>query len=211
MTARDSHSGVGMSTPSRSHGSRSRTGFLWLVCGLTLPWLSGCAPATPETALDESQALRLENLEGVLETAHEKFTALAEAMPDSAMAWRPMDGVRSSAEVYAHVAADNYYVPALMGWTAPVATGVTSDVATFRAYQERSMSREELLSAVDASFSFLRGAMRESAEDLDREVVLGSPTTVGDVWVRAVVHLHEHLGQSIAYARANGVVPPWSG
>jgi hypothetical protein len=23
-------------------------------------------------------------------------------------------------------------------------------------------------------------------------------------------HLHEHLGQSIAYARMNAVVPPWS-
>jgi uncharacterized damage-inducible protein DinB len=23
-------------------------------------------------------------------------------------------------------------------------------------------------------------------------------------------HMHEHLGQAIAYARVNGVVPPWS-
>ena len=37
-----------------------------------------------------------------------------------------------------------------------------------------------------------------------------SETTVGDVWIRAVVHLHEHLGQGIAYARSNEVVPPWS-
>ena len=49
-----------------------------------------------------------------------------------------------------------------------------------------------------------------SGGELDREVVLGTPTTVGDVWIRAVVHLHEHLGQSIAYARSNEVVPPWS-
>jgi hypothetical protein len=173
--------------------------------------MAACTAPAPETAQEEGHDLRFHDLERVVETAHEKFTALAASMPDSAMAWRPMEGVRSPAEVYAHVAADNYYVPALMGWPAPAATGVTSDVTTFRAYQERAMSREELLAAVDASFDFLRAAMRESAEDLDREVVLGSPTTVGDVWIRAIVHLHEHLGQSIAYARANGVVPPWSG
>ena len=46
--------------------------------------------------------------------------------------------------------------------------------------------------------------------ELDRVVELGRPTTVGAVWVEAVVHLHEHLGQSIAYARVNEVVPPWS-
>ena len=56
-----------------------------------------------------------------------------------------------------------------------------------------------------------RQAIEESAGELDRPVSLrGSPTTVGDIWIRAVVHLHEHLGQSIAYARSNGVVPPWS-
>ena len=38
----------------------------------------------------------------------------------------------------------------------------------------------------------------------------------GQDWTRqramvlTVTHLHEHLGQSIAYARMNHVVPPWS-
>ena len=65
--------------------------------------------------------------------------------------------------------------------------------------------------AIAARFSvFFLDAMASSGGELDREVVLGTPTTVGDVWIRAVVHLHEHLGQSIAYARSNEVVPPWS-
>jgi hypothetical protein len=109
------------------------------------------------------------------------------------------------------VAADNWFVPALMGWEPPPETEVTSDAATFRAYQERDMSRTEMLEVLDASFVFLRDAMRESAGELQRPVTLGGePTTVGDIWIRASVHLHEHLGQSIAYARANEVVPPWS-
>jgi hypothetical protein len=28
--------------------------------------------------------------------------------------------------------------------------------------------------------------------------------------MRILVHMHEHLGQSIAYARMNGITPPWS-
>ena len=35
------------------------------------------------------------------------------------------------------------------------------------------------------------------------------PTRQG-FWILATTHLHEHLGQAIAYARSNGVVPPWS-
>lgn len=165
---------------------------------------------TTSSVDDAARDLQLVNLERVVGIAHDKFTALAEAMPEDDLPWRPMEGVRSVEEVYIHVAADNFYVPALLGWDAPEETGVTNDVMTFRAYQERSMTREEMLAALDASFEFFRNAMAESAGDLDREVVLGTPTTVGDVWIRAVTHLHEHLGQSIAYARSNEVAPPWS-
>jgi uncharacterized damage-inducible protein DinB len=169
--------------------------------------LSGCAAPAPE----EGDALPLENLERTVEILHEKFTALAAAMPEGDLGWRPMEGVRSVEEVFIHVAADNWWVPAMMGWQAPPETRVTEDPATFTAYQERVMTREEMLAALDASFIFFREAMAESAGDLDRDVSLrGTPAVVGDIWIRATVHLHEHLGQSIAYARSTGVVPPWS-
>jgi len=151
------------------------------------------------------------DLQRTVEIAHEKFTALADAMPEGTYAWQPMEGVRSVGDVFQHVAADNFFVPALMGVVPPPETGVTSDVMTFRAYQERTMSKEEIVAAVDASFVFLLGAMESTADDLTREITLGqSPTTVGDVWIRAIVHVHEHLGQSIAYARSSDIVPPWS-
>lgn len=185
-----------------------------------LAGLVACAPAddasesggtTASAAVQGSgDALALTNLERTVEILHEKFNSLAEAMPAEDLGYRPMEGVRSVEEVFIHIAADNWYVPALMGWEAPAETGVTSDNATFRSYQEQSMTREEMLTALDDSFVFFRDAMAESMGELDREVVLGTPTTVGDVWIRAVVHLHEHLGQSIAYARVNEVVPPWS-
>ena len=164
-----------------------------------------------ETAFTRADALQLENLEGTVETLHEKFTALAAAMPEDRLGWAPMEDVRTVEEIYIHIAADNWWVPAMMGWEAPPETGVTEDSETFTAYQAQSMTRDEMLAALDASFVFFRESMAESAGDLDRDVSLrGTPAKVGDIWIRAVVHLHEHLGQSIAYARANEVVPPWS-
>lgn len=158
-----------------------------------------------------AQVLQFENLVRTVGIAHDKFTALAGAMPERTLSWRPMDGVRSVSDVYIHIAADNFFVPSLMGLEAPTETGITDDVRTFRAYQEREMTKAEIVEAVDASFEFLLAAMEETRGELNRTMTLGgSETTVGDVWIRAVTHIHEHLGQGIAYARANEVVPPWS-
>jgi uncharacterized damage-inducible protein DinB len=53
--------------------------------------------------------------------------------------------------------------------------------------------------------------MKETDADLDRKVeMFGKETTVRGVLMVLANHIHEHLGQSIAYARANKVVPPWS-
>ena len=40
--------------------------------------------------------------------------------------------------------------------------------------------------------------------------VFGNDNTERAAFMMALNHLHEHLGQSVAYARMNGVVPPWS-
>ena len=179
--------------------------------------LAGCqAERVPDggTAPDreaQTAALELDNLRRTLEIAGDKFQQLAEAMPEESYDWRPGPEVRSVGEVFRHVAADNYFVPALMGFEAPEGTGVTSDGATFQAFQETERTRDEVLLHVEASFDFRLASLDASADELDRGVMLGSSeTTVGDVWIRAITHLHEHLGQGIAYARSNGVTPPWS-
>ena len=177
---------------------------------------TACQPAPgPEAEASVAVAapggLELANLRRVVEIAHDKLVALAEAQPEGNMEWRPMDGVRSVSEVFVHVAADNWFVPAIMGIPAPEETGVTDDVTTFREYQTRTMSKPEMVAALDASFEHLLGAMDATSDELDRAMTLGqSETTVGDVWIRAVIHIHEHVGQSIAYARVNEIVPPWS-
>lgn len=148
-----------------------------------------------------------------LAQVEQKVTSLAEAIPEEQYGWRPAEGVRSVGEVVMHVAADNYFLPTFAGHSAPAETGIKDgDYPSVQAYESRSVSKAEALEALRASFAHLRGAM-ESADDayLARTLnVFGSEMSGLYLSVITTTHLHEHLGQMIAYARSNGVVPPWS-
>ncbi|HSG09967.1 MAG TPA: DinB family protein [Longimicrobiales bacterium] len=142
-----------------------------------------------------------------------KTTALSEAMPEDTYAWRPMEGVRSVAEVYKHVISDNYLLAAAAGHPAPESTGIVgTDYRTAVAYEQRSMSKAEIVEALRVSFDHLEKAVGATTrENLNADYsVFGMDMTGRGLWILTVTHLHEHLGQSIAYARSNGVVPPWS-
>jgi uncharacterized damage-inducible protein DinB len=142
-----------------------------------------------------------------------KLVSLSEAMPESTYDWRPMEGVRSVADVYKHVVSDNYLLAAVAGHAAPASTGIVGDdYRTAVAYERRSMSKAEIVEAVKASFDHLEMALGATTrENLNANVsVFGMDMTGRGLWILTVTHLHEHLGQSIAYARSNGVVPPWS-
>jgi len=142
-----------------------------------------------------------------------KLVSLAEAMPAGTYDWRPMEGVRSVAEVYKHLSSDNYLLAAVAGHEAPASTGIKGDdYRTAVAYEGRSMSKAEVVDAVKASFDHVEMALgATSRAELNETLsVFGMDMTGRGLWILTVTHLHEHLGQSIAYARANGVVPPWS-
>jgi len=143
----------------------------------------------------------------------EKLLGLARAMSAEQYAWRPGEGVRSVGEVFQHVAADNYLIPAFGGAAPPAVTGIKADdYATVRAYETREADRATIIADLEASFAHLKTAMSsipvaKMGEDLQ---LFGRTVTTQQLWVLATTHLHEHLGQSIAYARSNGVTPPWS-
>jgi len=143
-----------------------------------------------------------------------KLISLAEAIPESAYAWRPAEGVRSVGEVVMHIAADNYFLPTFAGHEAPAQTGIRSgDYATVQAYESRQVSKAEAVQTMRDSFAYLRSGM-EVADDafLASSVdVFGTMMTGLDLAVITTTHLHEHLGQLIAYARSNDITPPWSG
>lgn len=143
----------------------------------------------------------------------QKLVALAEAMPEASYDWRPGQGVRSVGEVVMHVAADNYFLPVFAGVDAPAATGIKpGDYPSVQAYEQRKATKAEAIQALRDSFVHLRAAMEGTDEAfLGRTADLfGNQMSGLDLWVMTATHLHEHLGQSIAYARSNGVVPPWS-
>jgi uncharacterized damage-inducible protein DinB len=141
-----------------------------------------------------------------------KMVDLAKAMPESAYGWRPGAGVRSVGEVFLHVASDNYAIPIMMGKPAPAASGITSDYKTTDVFEHRKLTKDQIVAELDASFVHLHQAMGLTTDGNLNETIkfFGQDWTRQRAMVLTVTHLHEHLGQSIAYARSNNVVPPWS-
>ena len=142
-----------------------------------------------------------------------KFVDLANAIPADKYEWRPGTGVRSVHEVVMHVAADNYLIPAALGFTPDPATGIKGDdYKTAMAFEQRKMSRDAAIAELEKSFAFLKQSLQGTATTRMGEQVklFGQPFTMQRAWILGTTHLHEHLGQLIAYARSNSVKPPWS-
>ncbi len=136
-----------------------------------------------------------------LADVEEKIVSLAEATPADKFAWRPAGDIRSISEVYMHIAGGNYFLSTFLGAAAPPHAG---DI-------EKNITRKaDVIAELRRSFDHLRNAVNR-VPDLDKQVkMFGSSTSHRGVMMTALNHLHEHLGQSIAYARMNAVVPPWS-
>jgi len=139
-----------------------------------------------------------------LEDAQKKLIALAEAIPADKYTWHP-EGARTVGEVFNHVAGANYFIPTLLGVKMPA--GV--DPRTFdKEAGDKAKTVETLKKSFDHAIAALNGV---PAADLGKAVkIFDHDGTYLDVVFIVVSHAHEHLGQSIAYARTNGVVPPWS-
>jgi uncharacterized damage-inducible protein DinB len=111
-------------------------------------------------------------------------------------------------EVLTHMAAGNFLIANLAG--VPLPDGMTME-------QVRGLAQltdpGEIREALDHSFRHAAHGIGRTPEDtLDDPVTLfGRETTRRGALLLLVTHAHEHLGQAIAYARTNGVVPPWSG
>jgi uncharacterized damage-inducible protein DinB len=141
-----------------------------------------------------------------------KFTDLAKAIPEPAYSWRP-SGARSVGEVFLHIAADNYLIPVSMGKPAPASTGISAtDFKTAETFEKRKLTKDQFLAELDASFKHLHEAMGLTTDaNLNENIkFFGQDWSRQRAMLATVTHLHEHLGQMIAYARSNNVAPPWS-
>jgi uncharacterized damage-inducible protein DinB len=133
-----------------------------------------------------------------------QLIALAEATPAEKFAWRPAPGVRSTSEVYMHIALANYYLLSVTGPRMP---------ADLRPGTEESVTaKPEVIAWLKRSLEAVktaRGAVTPAG--LQRKVkILGRDATVDGMYLRIIIHANEHMGQLVAYARMGGIVPPWS-
>lgn len=137
--------------------------------------------------------------------AEKKLIQLAEATPAEKFGWRPSEGVRTTGEVFMHVAGANYFLPTFWGGKMP--EGIDA-----RGFEKMGGDKAKVLETLKASFAHATQAVENLPEaDLDRQIkMFGNDATVRMAALVVATHAHEHLGQSIAYARSNGVVPPWS-
>ena len=166
------------------------------------------AVAVPAAAQAPSGVM--EDLLKDVREAKGKIVGLAKAMPDAAWDWRPAPGVRSTKEVFVHLTGDNYFIPVGAGSTAPAETGIGEDYKTVEAFEKRTRTREQVIAELDASFAFLEQQMAATTDARLATPSKWPKTSTRQLWIASTTHLHEHLGQLIAYARSNKITPPWS-
>lgn len=146
-----------------------------------------------------------DELSGQFNASMGKFIALAEAMPPETFTWSPGEGVMEVGHVFMHVARYNYLYPSQnMDMALPEGVDLKA--------MESVRAKDEVVRALEESRTWVRESIAAlSGEDLSRKTRLyGRDVQQWAVLVQLVSHMNQHLGQSIAYARMNGVVPPWS-
>src|ERR1700723_202242 len=133
-------------------------------------------------------------------TLSDKFTGLAHALVGK-YDWKPGQGVRSVGDVFNLIVMENGML-----------AGVLSGTPNMGAQPAPITDPGKLQQALKASYANLQKAITGLSDtDLQTRVKLfGDDMTKQDAVMLIILDQHEHLGQSIAYARTNGVVPPWS-
>src|ERR1041385_6144773 len=159
------------------------------------------ATVTKETAASVKAAFSAD-----LDNLQQKFVGLAQAFPQDKYSWRPMDGVRSVSEVLVLAAMEGYgFIPSGFGGK----PGIAQD----------EMGKRRTLTDKAQIIEHLNKAFAHAKKEVDAadpatlpgtQKLFGRDLTTPQVAVFIGGDLHEHLGQLIAYARMNHIVPPWS-
>lgn len=144
-----------------------------------------------------------------LKETFDKVIQLANAIPSEDYSWKPEEGVRSVSEVYVHIAMSNYFFLSYLGLPMP------KDLkpGTENQNLEKEMTdKAEILNLLKKSYADAANFLSSyTGTDFDTVVELPfGKFTKAQILMLTATHPHEHLGQSIAYARTNHIVPPWS-
>lgn len=145
-----------------------------------------------------------------LDTLQSKFLALAQAFPAEKYSWRPAPGVRSVGEVFMHVASE-YYIYAPMSFGAARSPVIAKGQPALEAFEKMS-TKEDVLKHLKEGFAYAQSAVSgvDPAALAGQQKLFGGNYTIIETSLGMAADMHEHLGQLIAYARVNGIKPPWS-
>ena len=135
----------------------------------------------------------------------DKFTRLAEAIPAEKYTWRPSPDVRSFAEVFMHVSAANFNLYKLVGTPPPAGFDV-------KGFEKSTADKAKVIATLKESIAHAKKAIAAMSDaELEKSLDwFGGKNTQRGILLFIVRHASEHLGQSIAYARFAGIIPPWT-
>ncbi len=135
---------------------------------------------------------------------------LAKAIPEEKYGWRPGAGVRTFQQVFLHIAYGNHLI-------LNIAEGAESDdIKKIEdengKIEESPVNKDKTIAALTETFAEIHKYLDDvRAQQLTRDMnFFGQKTTRRGILVWLDTHMGEHLGQAIAYARMNGIAPPWS-
>jgi len=176
------------------------------VCVLSvgIPSIAGAQ----DVLTKESAAALKTSFAADIEAVHQKFLQLAQAFPQDKYTWRPMEGVRSVSEVLMLAALEGYsFIPNGFGGK-PADLGSREEVAKLRTLSDKT----QVIDHLNKGFAHAKKELEsvDPATLTGKRKVMGQDRPVPDIAFFIGGDLHEHLGQLIAYARTNHIVPPWS-
>jgi uncharacterized damage-inducible protein DinB len=198
------------------YSSRSRIGVFVgrkdALVSMKRAWLLFLILALPILGIGQAHAQNSFQTEGLWEGydgewshVSQQLIALAEAIPAEKYSWRPAPGVRSVSEVFMHIALANFYLLSVTGPKLP-ADMTSNDL-------EKTVTKKaDVIQWLKRSLAAVKTARANlKPGDLERKVKIeGKTVNVDGMYLRIIIHDNEHMGQLVAYARMNGIVPPWS-
>ncbi len=131
---------------------------------------------------------------------------LAQAIPADKYSWTPQAGVRSVAGVLAHIVSANYFFASKLGATIPASVKMET-------LEKDLTAKDQIAAELKQSYDLIIGAVKNLKDgDMAKKVEFPFPGTYTDMSAVLIAcgHSNEHLGQLVAYARMNGITPPWS-
>jgi len=143
--------------------------------------------------------------------AKKNLLAAAERMPESGYSFRPVEGVRTFAELLGHIADAQYlFCSSARSEESPRPGAEGPGRSSASAIEKTAKTKAEVSRALAESFAYCDGVFAKLTDAglAGGRKLIGRDQTLATVSTLAVVHLAEHYGQVTVYLRLRGIVPP---